>query len=187
MEVVCYRNDGRGWMSHYRQAQLDEARGEYFSCIDDDDLVVPDYVAVLAGIMRSERPDCIGFWTECASMNAHRVIQTVNNAYAPLGMLNYDGEPTLLRYINHITPVRTVIAREAGFPGVHWEDEDDAYSRALYPRLQGAREVLVPRCLYRYLWDEHDSMRVRGCVVERDPGPLPPVSSPCFRWHPQSV
>jgi hypothetical protein len=193
-EVVALRNHGEKAISQYRQALLDSAQGEYVSFVDDDDDVSPDFVSAITEAL-NDSPDVVGFAVECVGMGAPRTLLSVKYWGAPWDPVMYEGQETYLRYPTHLCPVRTTMARRAGFTGAVRYGEDFAYTTALHPVLveAGEDEVCIPRFLYRYNWSAADSSRaeVPAILVHRRKAErrvLPQVFSPefRFRWHPWS-
>jgi glycosyltransferase involved in cell wall biosynthesis len=61
VEVVALHNDGERSIAEYRQALLEDARGDYVSFVDDDDMIEDDFVAAVTGVTGGF-PDYIAFW-----------------------------------------------------------------------------------------------------------------------------
>ena len=197
VEVVALRNYGEKAISQYRQALLDDAQGMYVSFVDDDDDVFPHYVAAITAALEL-RPDVVGFEAECRGLLARKTLMSVKYWGACWDSVMQDGERVYLRYITHLCPVRTELARQAGFPGEFRYGEDTEYSSRLHGVLEatGVQQIYIPSALYRYNWSGADSSvesvmktSVAPIVAHRrmQRRPLPPVFSPCFRWHPWSA
>lgn len=146
VEVLIESDSGQLCTGEKRNRLLGRSCSTWSAAIDDDDLVVPNYLELILGALRSE-PDCV-------SLN---------------GLLFRDGHPTrkfchsikngpewreeqggLRRYLrppNHINTVRTELARSAGFPS-KTIGEDRCFSERLFPLLK--TEVWVEEVLYHY-------------------------------------
>lgn len=194
VEVVALRNYGEKTISEYRQALLDDARGEFVSFVDDDDEVSPDYADSVVSALLSGA-DVVGFEVDCEGLSARKTLLSVRHWGAPWEALFYEGELTYLRYTTHLCPVRTALARKAAFAGQQAYGEDRLYSLALHPLLEDATEAYIPRPLYRYIWNAGDTSADRAGFTpppivstrRHQPRPLPVVQHPCFRWHPWSL
>jgi glycosyltransferase involved in cell wall biosynthesis len=89
---------------------LSQAKGIYSVFIDDDDLVSNTYVADVLGHAK-HRCDCVtfrGFMTTNGRSLVNFVIR-LGEAYEERGGVYY-------RFPNHITPIKTEIARSVQFP-----------------------------------------------------------------------
>jgi Glycosyl transferase family 2 len=178
VEVVGLHNDGNWPLAEIRQAMLEDAGEDYVSFIDDDDLVEPDYVAaVMACLERG--PDCVAFW-HALSADGVPDPREVRTGIALSASLQgwHEAADHYACNINHLSPVRTSLARKAGFSVVDgWEDR--GYVQALQPLLRTQEEI--PRALYHYLHrssgTECTGLAPHACL------PRPVISSPAFRWH----
>lgn len=194
IEVVALRNYGRYSIGAYRQALLDNARGEYVSFVDDDDLVAGSYVADISAELRGGC-DVVGFSQVITGLPGVRGRLSVDYWEAPSVAVMYDGYPTYLRYVNHLTPVRAEVARKAGFDKLKY-GEDQAYSQRLHALLDGARSAYIEKPLYTYRWSSMDTsassvndffmVPVAIQHQRRKRRPPPPLGYASFRWHPWS-
>lgn len=187
VEVVALRNPGGLTMPEVgalRQALLDDAQGEFVSFVDDDDMVEKDYVsAVMHALSCAPQPvDFVAFW-HAYYHNGVREPRPVVTGLQYGGW--YDTPEALVRDITHINPVRTEIARKAGFHATEGA-EDYPYDAALRELLKDSCQAEVHRVLYHYFHSEASSVQ-RGTVPVIEPGPRLVVTSPAFRWHPASA
>lgn len=182
VEVVALYNNGEKTIHEYRQALLDDARGAYVSYADDDDLVAEDYVpAVLAAINSSPGVDFVAF--------RHAYYESGTFDRETLTGLNVgparNERDVYVRPVTHINPIRTEVARQAGFmdgPKDEWED------RVYDGRVQelAKTEVIIDRVLYFYYHNWSDT--ILGGVRRMPSVPRrPQVTNPSFRWHPWSL
>lgn len=187
VEVVALRNPGGLTMPEVgalRQALLDDAQGEFVSFVDDDDWVERDYVsAVMHALSCAPEPvDFVAFW-HAYHRNGFREPRPVVTGLQHGGW--YDTPQELVRDITHINPVRTAIARKAGFRATEGA-EDYPYDAALRELLKDSRQVEIRRVLYYYFHSDASSVQ-NGSVPVVEPGPRPAILSPFFRWHPASA
>lgn len=179
VEIVGLHNDGERPLAEYRQALLDDARGEYLSFIDDDDLVETDFISAVTAAMETG-PDYVAFW----------------NAFYRDGQLSgppvrtgihygswYDDGEQRIRDVVHVCPVRTEIARKADFRRESEGSEDWSYVSQLRPLLK--TEAYIDRVLYHYYWSSTDSVQHHLGVHAY--APRLEVDSPVFRWHEMST
>ena len=172
-EIVGLHNNGEMSIGQYRDALLHDAKGEYVSFVDDDDLVAPRYAELILGALAS-RPDVVAFEVDYVRADEPPFhARSLNSIfYEPhddtVGGLFY-------RDLTHVQPVRADLARKGSF-AVGWP-EDNAWRTAVLPHLR--TEVNLGQVLYYYRDDPKDSTRGRTPVV---PGPRAEISSPFFRW-----
>lgn len=182
VEVVGLHNDGNWPLADIRQALLDDARGDWVSFADDDDLVEPDFVATVLACLGKD-PDCVAFWHALYVddvPDSRRVHTGIARSASLQGW--HETADGYACNINHVSPVRTGLARKAGFRVVDgWEDR--GYVQALQPLLRTHEEI--PRVLYHYY--HRTSGSASTTLGPHAYAPRPAVSSPAFRWHPWST
>ena len=175
VEVVALHNDGERSIAEYRQALLEDARGDYMSFCDDDDMVEPDFVPAVTAAMEGW-PDYIAFW-HAYYVNGNReprpVVTGIHYGHW------HDTADALIRGVTHINPVRTAIARHADFRVPSEGLEDWSYVKQNIPHLRTQGDV--GRILYHYRHDPGDS--VQYGLAPHAYAPRPQISSPAFRWH----
>jgi len=175
VEVVALHNDGERSIADYRQALLEDARGAYVSYVDDDDMIEPDFVAVVTAAMKGW-PDFIAFW-HAYYVDGHRDPRPVVTG---IGRDWHDTATEMIRGTTHINPVRSVIAKQADFRVKIGDGlEDWSYVSAVTPLLRTQAEI--PRVLYHYRHSPADSVQHR--LAPHAFAPRPVITSPCFRWH----
>lgn len=123
-----------------RQWCLDNATGEYFNFIDDDDLIAHDYVECIYPLL--DGVDYIGFRMQLY-VNGAKQKPTFHS-------LEYDGwsedEDGYYRNVSHLNPIRTEIARQGGF------DRDYAEDRAWAEQVSPETERYIDKPMYFYFW-----------------------------------
>lgn len=187
VEVVGYRNAGSPSLGEIRDKMIRDARGEYVSFVDDDDLVVDDYVpAILAAL--ADRPDHVGFRMEYSSDGGEPEIVDHSLKYA---RWHRTADGRLVRDFTHVDPIRRECAMAGRFAQARaGRAEDRAWVKQVRPHLRS--ETYVDRVLYRYLWREDTTAWQRPERVALDHelngyGNPPGVPSAAFRWHPDTV
>ena len=176
VEVVALHNDGAYSIAEYRQALLEDARGDYVSFVDDDDTVEPDFVATVTAAMEGA-PDYVAF-QHAYYVNGNREPRPVVTGIQYEHW--HDTPEAMIRGVTHINPVRAAIARQADFrrPS-EGRLEDVSYVEAIIPLLKTQAEI--PRVLYHYRHNPADSVQYR--LAPHAYAPRPVISSPAFRWH----
>jgi len=127
-----------------RNKMLQSASGKFVVFIDDDDEVSDDYLhLIINAINLKPNADCVGMRgyitfdgqnkKQWSISRHHRTWHELDNIY--------------FRTPNHISPVRTEIAKKCGFPPIA-DGEDYAYSMAIFPYLE--TEIFIDRELYHY-------------------------------------
>jgi cellulose synthase/poly-beta-1,6-N-acetylglucosamine synthase-like glycosyltransferase len=136
-----------------RQALIQQADTDYVCFVDDDDAVVDDYCTLMLAAMDSDpAPDVIGFrlrhfmdgYLQGMAIISLRCKHWMTRPTVQ-GVMLYDRTP------NHLSPIRTSIARDVGYKSIT-VGEDADYSHRLY-RQHGAtmREKFVDSYVYDYL------------------------------------
>lgn len=179
VEVVALQNDGEKDIAGYRQALLEDARGDYVSYVDDDDMVEADFVAAVTTAMDGW-PDMVAFrvaYYEDGKLNPRPTITGIRYDRW------YDTDQAMIRDVTHINPVRSVIAKHADFRVPHGNGREDwSYVSGVRPLLRTQAEV--PRVLYHYRHSSSDS--VQFGLKAHAHAPRPVITSPALRWHPWS-
>jgi hypothetical protein len=175
IEVVALHNDGNWPLMDIRQALLDDARGEWLSFADDDDMVEADFVPAVAACLEKD-PDYVAF-QHAFYVDGHRDPRTVHTGINLGGW--HDLPDRYVRDVTHVNPVRSSLARQAGYRQLVGGWEDRGYDWALRPLLRTQEEI--PRVMYHYY------SRTSGTVQNKLPPHAyalrPEVTSPAFRWH----
>jgi hypothetical protein len=132
VEIHLDLDGGEKSVGEKRDQLLRRARGCYIAFIDDDDMVVPDYIAdILRAITHNPDADCIVF--------AGRL--EVDGVYA--GPFDYSISHKkyyqrgnqYFRTPNHLCPVKRELALQTGFKPMKCGEDTD-YAQRLYPLLK---------------------------------------------------
>lgn len=142
VELITCPDSGQMSIGAKRQYLLESASKRYVVFIDDDDWIAEDYVLQIMEALKT-KPDCVGF---------KGIIVTNGQTYEKWEISHrhkqwVKAKSGYLRHTNHLTPVRTDIAKQAGFKDTR-HAEDYAYSMALVPLLN--TEVFISKELYVY-------------------------------------
>ena len=149
VQLLIHADRGQLPIGTKRQHLLNAAQGDYVCYIDDDDMVVPSYVAsILGALTTAPAPDCVTF-------NVARFIDGERIGWEHRSILNngdfetirHNGEDYMPRRPNHLCPIRAELARQVGFKPIN-QGEDHDYAVRVFPLLKS--EVRVDRELYQY-------------------------------------
>lgn len=179
VEVLAMYNNGERGLGPVKQDLLLASAGEYFSFVDDDDWVEPDYVDVILGAMSSEA-DYISF-DHRYYVNGVQYPKPVRTGLELGGWASSqeDSERDFLgRDVTQINPVRMEIAKQADFTAPSEGLEDWSYVKVVRPLLH--TQARIDRILYHYRHDVQDSNQ--RVLAPHTFDERLEVTSPCFRW-----
>ncbi|MBF4194663.1 glycosyltransferase [Mycolicibacterium phlei] len=141
--------DQEDWpLAEKRQWCLDNAKGEYFNFIDDDDLVAENYVEAIYPLL--DGVDYIGFRLqyyhdgEPWKPTFHSLRYGVHAIYA-------DSEG-FYRGVSHLNPIRTEIARQGRYYGGY--GEDNRWCAQVNP----VTEHYIDQVMYHYYFSPANSL-----------------------------
>jgi hypothetical protein len=158
VEVLCYRDGWQEGIGAKRNLLMREAAAEYVSFVDDDDLVVDDFVPTLYPLL--DGVDYVSFDLKpiCPSHGKDFLVHQ-SLAYRA----RWDRQGRWLD-IGHLCPMRREIARLAEFPDRYGEDE--VWANHIRASGELRTEHHVDRVLYLYrvsggeLWGERRPVEV---------------------------
>lgn len=181
VEVVVFYNNFERQIGLLRKLLVDDARGEYLNFIDDDDLVVEDYVETILPLL--DGVDYIGFNVEFWS-NDTKIELPTTHTIKNKGW--YEDGTGFYRRGVHTNPVRTELARKyAGYEGSDYtknKPEDILYHDNISPHLK--TEHYIPRDMHIYLQtSDHAWGKFQGV----DGDWKRPVLPKFFRFHKEST
>lgn len=183
IEVVVYWNRGSKTIGEYRQALVEEARGEYVSFVDDDDRVADDFCLLILRSLAAH-PDYVGFEVLYTDLSPRQHPRKQVRTKRVLHSLRFDGwfqrGGNFYRDVTHLNPVRRDLALRVRFDDIG-NGEDYRWSKQMRPHLN--TEVYIDqRPMYFYDFDRSNSHHqpLRDRRVPR------PVLEPPFRFHPAS-
>jgi glycosyltransferase involved in cell wall biosynthesis len=130
-----------------RNKLLAKATGEYVTFIDDDDIVSDCYIDKILRAIET-KPDCIGIAGVITFNGKNQKQWYISKELGDW----YEKDNIYYRTPNHISPVRTELALQAGFPEISF-GEDRVYSRNILPLLK--TEILINENIYHYdYWEK---------------------------------
>lgn len=147
VEVIIEADNGELSTGAKRNICVSRATGEYLVHIDDDDIVVADYVQTVLKATE-EGKDAIGYWVE-----RYKNGVKTRRAFHSMGVdrncisKTLSKESIYLRLINHICPVKASLARQVPFKDMTIGEDTD-YSYRLKPLLTS--ETFIDRSMYHY-------------------------------------
>lgn len=181
VEVLVFYNNFERQLGIVRKMLVDDAKGTYVSFIDDDDLVVEDYVETILPLL--DGVDYIGFNVEFWS-NGTRVNLPVTHSIKNTGW-HEDGNGFYRQGV-HTNPVRTELARKyGGYEGSDYRigiPEDILYHDNISPHLK--TEHYINRDMHIYL---QTSSHAWGQSQPVDGDWERPTLPKFFRFHKEST
>lgn len=126
-----------------RNHLLRNANGIYSVFIDDDDIVSHDYIGKILQASR-HNPDCITFrgWMTTNGSNRVNFVLRLGEKYEERNGMYY-------RFPNHITPIKTQIARQVVFENIT-HGEDYKWALQINDRNLLKTEFFIDSELYHY-------------------------------------
>lgn len=179
VEVLGLHNNGERGLGPVKQDLLIAATGGYFSFVDDDDMVEPDYVAVILEAMKTGA-DYISF-DHAYYTDGNLFPKPVRTGLDMPGWGSPQLDvslPYLPRDVTQINPVRSTIAKQADFTVKSEGMEDWSYVKAVRPLLK--TQARIDRVLYHYYFNSGDSNQRHLAAHTYDK--RLDVVSPVFRW-----
>jgi len=143
VEILVETDDRKMTIGEKRNILLQRARGDYIAFVDDDDLVVNDYISKVLQAVETN-PDCCGMEGLLISLSKKTKTKFIHS-------IRYDHwfvkEGIYYRTPNHISPVKRELALQAVFPESN-HGEDHTYSRQLFPLLKTEEYIEGPIYFY---------------------------------------
>lgn len=128
-----------------RQRLLERAKGVYHAAIDEDDYVYDWYIEEMIRACKSGC-DCVGMTGIMTTNGSKKIEWRISKDYDNV-TIKENNVPIYLRHTNHLSPVKTLIALQVGFPP-KYNAEDGAYSNGLKGKLK--TEYKIQREMYHY-------------------------------------
>ena len=131
-----------------RNILLNRAKGKYAVFIDSDDYIYPYYVREILKAAESDC-DCMainGLYTENGLKETKWFISKDNGYCASK---DENGKEIFLRYPNHITIIKSSIAKQFKFPDIY-HGEDYVWATALHNSGLIKTETKIDKPLYHY-------------------------------------
>lgn len=178
VEIVAYWNNGEKPLWEIRDALVREAKGEYISFIDDDDLV-PDYYCQEVIKAIQSKPDYVG-WRMQVWHNGDKLKPTFHSLQYGRW---YEDENGFYRNISHLNPIKKELAQKVTFETQRDIAEDQPWSTRISSHLKS--ETYIDKEMYKYIHTSQDSVW-RGDVRKFNRYKRPIIRRKHFRWHPDS-
>lgn len=133
-----------------RNRLLKLAKGRLVSFCDSDDMISPHYVYNILQAINLSDPDCIAINGVITFNGGNERKWYISKEYGSW----YQTGLEYFRTPNHISPIRRVLALQAGFP--EWSfAEDFEFSRRVFPLLKNECIISEPMYYYNYRDDEY--------------------------------
>lgn len=131
-----------------RNNLLNDVQGHYIVFIDDDDDISDDYVElIIDAIISNENVDCIGIKGIITTDNIETKKWEISKDFGSW----YESNNVYYRTPNHISPIKTELARlSGGFPPLK-QGEDYQYSMNVLPLLK--TEIKIDKEIYHYQYN----------------------------------
>lgn len=123
------------------------ASGKYSVSIDDDDMVPEYYTSVLLSFCKLD-VDCFAINGYITTNGENKIDWFVSKDFNNI-TINRQGEKVYLRKSNHITPIRSELAKQVQFPDIS-NAEDKAFSDAINHLLITEAAIEPPMYHYRF-------------------------------------
>jgi hypothetical protein len=143
VEILTDNNLGYS-IGEKRNKLLKRATGDYIAFIDDDDMVVSDYVYRILEATKTN-PDCIGTSGKIIINGTTEQQWHISREFGSW----YEKDGIYYRTPNHISPVKRELALQTMFKEVNMGEDAD-YSQRLLPLLK--TEVIIEGNIYYYLY-----------------------------------
>lgn len=181
IEVLVFWNNFEYSLGFLRQALLDEAKGQYISFIDDDDMIADDYCDSIFPLL--DGVDYVGFQVKFSN-DAEEMLPV----YHSLRYNDwYEDDTGYYRGVTHLNPVRTELARQSRFPVEYNMGEDHQWAVGMRDKCK--TEHVIDREMYYYEHRSDDSFAKNVGFIDRqsDTPIRPKFASKNIRFHPRST
>lgn len=127
-----------------RHELVQSSNDKFIVFIDDDDMISDDYVElIIDAIHKNPTCDCIGMKGIITFDGINEKKWEISKEFGAW----YEANNIYYRTPNHISPIRTSIAKSVGFPDIS-DGEDYQYSMGVLPLLK--KEVKIKKEIYHY-------------------------------------
>jgi hypothetical protein len=181
IEVLIFWNNFEYSLGYIRQSMLDDARGEYISSIDDDDLVTKDFCDTILPLL--DGVDYIGFQVDFYDGGKKKPPVYHNLDHQDW----YEDETGYYRGVTHLNPVRTELARESKFPTNFNMGEDHQWTIGMKNLCKTQHVIDRPMYIYEHNADDSYSPNAGYSDRQSDTPIRPVLHSKNVRFHPKST
>ena len=144
---LCIDNRVSKSTGEKRNFLLEKAKGKYVWFVDDDDEISTNAIKLIVNALKSN-PDVIGIDGWMTTDGENRVDWEMRLGH-PYCATKRDGKEFYLRFPNHISVMRTEIARQVKFKHVTM-GEDYAWAKEINDRCLLKTEAVIGVPLYHY-------------------------------------
>ncbi len=153
IEVLYFLDNREKSIGYKRNWLLAKSKGEYVSCIDDDDAVHDNYIGMIYEKLL-EKPDCISLTGIISYKNEHKRVFIHSLAYTSY----YEKDQVYYRPPNHLNPIKRSIAIQFLFPENNY-GEDTSWAMQLASSGLLQKEAIIDEPYYFYLCSENPLSR----------------------------
>jgi len=142
-----------------RQRLLNRAGGDYVVFIDDDDVIMPNYIELILKALTTN-PDCV-------DLNILMLTEQQNPQMCYHHLVNkkwHQKGGEYFRGATQFNPVKRSIALKVGFPDLRF-GEDQPYSEGITSLCKTS--VLIPEIIYLYNFSRKENHNVKYGMVKR--------------------
>lgn len=132
-----------------RQRLLEKANGEYIVFIDDDDMILNDYLWVIVSGIKSDKPDVVSFNGYMTTNGKNRENFKIRKDFPYITIKDTSGKNEYLRYNNHLSPIKREIALKIGYKDLSFAEDYD-YAKRLKDSSLIKTEYYFDGDLYHY-------------------------------------
>jgi glycosyltransferase involved in cell wall biosynthesis len=147
VEVILMGDNGEKPTGTKRNELVALAKANYVWFVDADDMILPGAIEAILNAIESS-PDCLAINGYMTTNGTNRVNWFISkdNPYQTAAL---NGRIVYLRWTNHITPIKTEIAKQIKFPDIYYK-EDYEWSLKLKESGLLKTEVWVNIPVYHY-------------------------------------
>jgi hypothetical protein len=150
VEIIYIKDNREISIGAKRQKLLEQANGDYFVMIDDDDDITDDYIFSILKAITPET-DSVGFEIECFGTSGKTA--SASNRWNDWG--DNVGGFDYVRTPYQKTPIKTSIAKIIGYKDIRFGEDYD-FSKRLKDSGLIKNESYIPKVLYFYRYKFQD-------------------------------
>ena len=132
-----------------RNDLIQQATGEWFVFVDDDDVIDPEYVTLILEALK-QNPDVVTFQGWYTENGGNRLDWTIKLGERYEARVQ-DGKYQIFRWPNHLSVMRKSLVAHIKFPDI-WHGEDYQWSKRIAELGILKTEIHIPKQLYHYVY-----------------------------------